>query len=58
MTETRGVGRPATGQTPVRTMRIGGIWDEAKAIADRRGEKMTAVVEEALRRYVRKHATD
>lgn len=55
MTESRGVGRPATGQTPVRTMRVGTIWDEAKAIADARGEKMTAVVEDALRRYVRRN---
>jgi hypothetical protein len=39
-------------------MRVGNIWDEAKALADQRGEKMTAIVEEALRRYVRKHATD
>lgn len=58
MTESRGPGRPATGQTPVRTMRVGSIWDQAKAIADARGEKMTAVVEDALRRYVRRHTTD
>lgn len=55
MNEPRKVGRPATGQTPVRTLRLGSIWDEAKAIADQRGEKMTAVVEDALRRYIKRH---
>lgn len=54
-TEGRSVGRPATGQTPVRTARIGNVWDEAKAIADSRGEKMTAVVEAELRRYIKRH---
>lgn len=38
-------------------MRVGHIWDEAKAIADARGEKMTGIVEDALRRYVRRHQT-
>jgi hypothetical protein len=37
---------------------VGPIWDQAKEIADARGEKMTAVVEDALRRYVRRHRTD
>jgi hypothetical protein len=55
MSEVKKVGRPATGQTPVRTVRVGTSWDEAKAIADRRGEKMAAIVEEALRRYIRRH---
>jgi hypothetical protein len=36
-------------------MRIGNVWDEAKAIADARGDKMVVIVEDALRRYVRKH---
>ncbi len=55
MTEAKKVGRPATGQTPVRTLRLGALWDEAKTIADRRGDKMTAIIEEALRRYIRRH---
>lgn len=56
VTEPRRAGRPATGQTPVRTLRIGAIWDQARAIADARGEKLTAVIEDALRRYVRRHS--
>ena len=55
MTETKKVGRPATGQTPVRTMRIGSAWDQAKAIADQRGDKMVAIIEAALRRYVSRY---
>ena len=57
-TETTGKrprGRPATGKTPVRTTRIGPIWDEAAAIAAERGETMTAVVERGLQRYVTRH---
>lgn len=50
----RSPGRPATGQTPVRTIRIGPVWDEAKEYAEDRGETMTAVVEAALRRYVQR----
>jgi len=50
--EPRRVGRPATGQTPVRTVRIGHIWDEAKQHADERGDKLAVILEEALRRYV------
>jgi hypothetical protein len=48
-------GRPATGVTPKRNIRVGAVWDEAAAIAARRGETMTAVVEAALRRYVQRH---
>lgn len=51
----RGPGRPATGVTPKRNIRVGPVWDEAAAIAARRGETMTAVVEAALRRYVQRH---
>lgn len=57
MTEPKRVGRPATGQTPVRTLRSGAIWDQAKAIADRRGDKMVAIVEEALRRYIKRYSS-
>lgn len=41
-------GRPATGQTPVRTVRIGAVWDRCVELATGRGEKMTALVERAL----------
>lgn len=43
------VGRPATGQTPVRTVRLGGIWDEVQAAARDDGEKVAIFVERALR---------
>lgn len=53
------LGRPATGQTPVRTVRIGAAWDEAKATADEHGDRMADIIEAALRRYVqRKRAKD
>lgn len=39
----------------MRTLRLGAVWDEAKTIADARGETMTAVVEAALRRYIKRH---
>lgn len=48
-------GRPATGVTPKRNIRVGAIWDEAAEIAAERGESMTAVVEAELRRYVKRH---
>ena len=33
VTEPRGRGRPATGRDPVRTIRMGALWDEARAAA-------------------------
>lgn len=48
-------GRPATGQTPVRTVRIGRVWTEAKAIADSRQEFLRDVIEVCLRRYIARH---
>lgn len=48
-------GRPATGVTPKRNIRIGTIWDQAETIAKQRGERMTQVVEAELRRYVARH---
>lgn len=49
-------GRPATGKTPHRTVRIGDpVWLPAQAIAAARGETMTAVIERALRRYINQH---
>lgn len=44
------MGRPATGQTPVRTVRIGAAWDEAVSnLAN--GETMTQLIEKLLRRH-------
>ena len=45
-------GRPATGKTPTRSVRIGGIWDRARAIAEQRNETITDVIERALEDYV------
>lgn len=42
-------GRPATGQTPKRNVRIGATWDEAAELARAAGVSMTAYVEAALR---------
>jgi hypothetical protein len=41
-------GRPATGITPKRYLRAGPIWDEATALAEQRGETMTAFVLRAI----------
>jgi len=43
-------GRPATGVTTKRNVRIGAVWTEGEQLAARLGMKMTAYVEEALRR--------
>lgn len=45
------MGRPATGKTPVRTVRLGAVWDEAKTNAKADGETMTHVLDRLLRRY-------
>ena len=51
--------RPATGQTPIRNVRIPDhVWDRAKEIAAERGETLTAVIEQALRRYISRHRSD
>jgi hypothetical protein len=52
MTEKRGPGRPATGQVPVRTVRVGPVWDEARALAKEHGDRMPEIIEAALKRYV------
>jgi hypothetical protein len=49
----RGRGRPqgsTTGQTPLRTAKIGPLWDRSQELAKGQGMTMTAYVEEALRR--------
>lgn len=47
-------GRPPTeaGTLPTRSMRIGPIFDKARAIADAKGESITAVVTRLLEAYV------
>lgn len=45
------IGRPATGETPIRRFRSGAIWDAAKAKADIERRTMTDVLNEALRKY-------
>ncbi|GII84614.1 hypothetical protein Ssi03_26040 [Sphaerisporangium siamense] len=48
-------GRPATGQTPNRTVRVPDeVWDEAKRKADEEGTNVTDVVNDCLRRYIAK----
>jgi hypothetical protein len=54
-TTKRGPGRPATGQVPVRTIRIGDVWTEAQAVAKAEGKKFSDVVDELLKRYVARH---
>ncbi|WP_433651017.1 hypothetical protein ACQP2C_32405 [Micromonospora zamorensis] len=49
-------GRPATGQVPGRSIRIGATWDEAKAAADADGERFAAFVERALRHELDRRA--
>lgn len=53
MTEThkRPVGRPATGVTPKRNIRIGQVWDDVAELASANGETMTALVERLLTQY-------
>jgi hypothetical protein len=48
---TRRPGRPATGKTPTRSMRLGDNYDRAKAKAEANGETITAVVERLLGEY-------
>ncbi|SFO14217.1 hypothetical protein SAMN04489713_104253 [Actinomadura madurae] len=48
-------GRPATGKTPNRTVRVPDeVWNEAKEKAEREGKNVSDVVNDCLRRYLRK----
>lgn len=41
----------------LRTFRIGlAEWEAAKSVADARGESLSAVIRDALKRYVTRHA--
>lgn len=51
-------GRPYTGGSdPVRTIRVGPVWVEAKEIARARGVPFATVVTELLTRYVARNRT-
>lgn len=50
-------GRPATGQTTSRSIRIGPIWDQAATIAAQHDTTLTAVITAALEDYVMQHTT-
>lgn len=50
-------GRPATGQTRNRSMRLGDVYDEAQKIAAARGDRLSKIVEDALAAYVAQHRT-
>lgn len=55
--DTKPTGRPkgsATGQTPMRTLRMGPLWEQGQAAAKAHGMTMTALVEEALREKLAK----
>jgi hypothetical protein len=50
------VPRPATGETPIRHVRIADkVWDEISQIAHDEGRTVTAVVLDALNRYLTWH---
>ena len=52
----RGVPRPRTGETPIRHVRVpDGLWDQIAAIAKEQGRTVTAVVLDALARYIDHH---
>lgn len=45
-------GRPATGRTPTRSIRLGPIYDAALQAAHRRGDRLPAIIEDCLEEYV------
>jgi hypothetical protein len=55
-TQKRPRGRPATGQTPTRSIRIGQKWEIAAEIAAARGESMTTVIDRLLDHYIHRHS--
>lgn len=50
--EKRPRGRPATGVTPKRNIRVGDVWDQAEQYAKADGETMTSLVTRLLARWV------
>lgn len=51
-TAPRGPGRPRTGITPKRNIRVGQLWEDAEGLAHRQGKTMTQLVHELLEAYV------
>jgi len=52
MSSEKRIGRPPTGQTPVRSIRVpDDVWEAAKHEAARRGETVSDAVVRFLRRY-------
>lgn len=49
------LGRPRTGVTPHRSVRVGRSWDQAKVVARERGDKMSDIITKALEEYVAKY---
>ncbi|MGH3693222.1 MAG: hypothetical protein ACRDRX_04350 [Pseudonocardiaceae bacterium] len=49
-------GRPATGQVPTRSVRVGPVWDAALVVARRRGDSLSVVIATALEQYVREES--
>lgn len=47
-------GVPNAEGTPRRSVRVGPLWDEAKAAAEYNGETLTQVINEFLEDYVRR----
>lgn len=56
MEEKRPRGRPRTGVTPKRNIRVGQVWDDAAAVAAAKGLTMTALVTELLETFMRRQA--
>lgn len=57
-TQERGVAvpRPKTGETPIRHVRVGDdLWTQIAGIAQEQGRSVSAVVIDALKRYVAWH---
>ena len=52
MEEKRPRGRPATGVTPKRNIRVGDVWDQAEEYAKTDGENMAQLVTHLLHGYV------
>lgn len=46
--EKRPPGRPPTGVTPKRNIRVGDVWDEVEALVAAHGESMTDVIKRLL----------
>lgn len=50
-------GRPSTGQTKARSVRVGPSWDMADRIAKSQGTSITQVIKAKLQQYIEEHTT-